>query len=103
MRVATWNVNSIRARMERLQGWLAERGPEAGLAEALASIPPLGAEEDQAALMAGLRRARHQSLGLPAQVGAAGHIAHLAMKAGLEPGQQAGFGIVQVDGTDADL
>ena len=40
---------------------LAERGPEAGLVEALASIPPLGTEEDQAALMAGLRRARRKA------------------------------------------
>ena len=40
---------------------LAANGPEAGLAEALASIPPLGREEDHAALMAGLRRARRKA------------------------------------------
>jgi exodeoxyribonuclease-3 len=28
MRVATWNVNSVRARLERLTAWLAERRPE---------------------------------------------------------------------------
>jgi exodeoxyribonuclease III len=28
MRIATWNVNSIRQRMDSLQAWLAERGPD---------------------------------------------------------------------------
>jgi len=28
MRIATWNVNSVRARLERLTAWLAERRPE---------------------------------------------------------------------------
>ena len=28
MRIATWNVNSIRQRMENLQAWLAETGPD---------------------------------------------------------------------------
>lgn len=28
MRIATWNVNSVRARMEALLGWLAERRPD---------------------------------------------------------------------------
>ncbi|MBM3546963.1 MAG: bifunctional [glutamine synthetase] adenylyltransferase/[glutamine synthetase]-adenylyl-L-tyrosine phosphorylase [Alphaproteobacteria bacterium] len=40
---------------------LSERGPEVGLAEALAAIPPLGREADQAALMVGLRRARRKA------------------------------------------
>jgi glutamate-ammonia-ligase adenylyltransferase len=40
---------------------LSERGPDEGLAEALAAIRPLGAEEDQTALMAGLRRARRKA------------------------------------------
>ncbi|MSP47901.1 MAG: bifunctional [glutamine synthetase] adenylyltransferase/[glutamine synthetase]-adenylyl-L-tyrosine phosphorylase [Alphaproteobacteria bacterium] len=40
---------------------LATQGPDAGLAEALAGIQPLGAEEDQAALMIGLRRARRKA------------------------------------------
>jgi exodeoxyribonuclease-3 len=28
MRIATWNVNSVRARLERVTGWLAERRPD---------------------------------------------------------------------------
>ena len=40
---------------------LAEKGPDSGLAEALAAIPPLGREDDQATLMAGLRRARRKA------------------------------------------
>ena len=40
---------------------LAEKGPEVGLAEALAEIAPLGAEEDQTTLMAALRRARRKA------------------------------------------
>ena len=28
MRIATWNVNSIRQRMENMQAWLAERTPD---------------------------------------------------------------------------
>ncbi len=28
MRIATWNVNSIRQRMENMQAWLAERSPD---------------------------------------------------------------------------
>jgi exodeoxyribonuclease-3 len=28
MRIATWNVNSLKARMERVEGWLAEKGPD---------------------------------------------------------------------------
>ncbi len=28
MRIATWNVNSIRQRMDSLQAWLAERAPD---------------------------------------------------------------------------
>jgi len=31
------------------------------------------------------------------------HVAHAAVKAGLQPGQQAGFGRGQVDLGDADL
>src|SRR5262245_66329808 len=28
MRVATWNINSIKQRMDNLTAWLAERGPD---------------------------------------------------------------------------
>ncbi|MGH2406807.1 MAG: exodeoxyribonuclease III [Candidatus Limnocylindrales bacterium] len=28
MRIATWNVNSLKARLERVEGWLAERQPD---------------------------------------------------------------------------
>ncbi len=28
MRIATWNVNSLKARMERVEGWLAQAGPD---------------------------------------------------------------------------
>jgi len=28
MRIATWNVNSLKARMERVEGWLAEKKPD---------------------------------------------------------------------------
>jgi exodeoxyribonuclease-3 len=28
MRIATWNVNSLKARMERVEGWLAEKQPD---------------------------------------------------------------------------
>ena len=28
MRIATWNVNSVRQRMDSLQSWLAERKPD---------------------------------------------------------------------------
>ena len=28
MRIATWNVNSLKARMERVEGWLAEKAPD---------------------------------------------------------------------------
>jgi len=29
MKIATWNVNSIRARLERLLQWLEKEGPDA--------------------------------------------------------------------------
>ena len=28
MRIATWNVNSLKARMERVEEWLADRSPD---------------------------------------------------------------------------
>jgi exodeoxyribonuclease III len=31
MRIATWNVNSLRARQERVEGWLAEASPDVAL------------------------------------------------------------------------
>jgi len=40
---------------------LARKGPEAGLAETLAGLPDLGADDDQANVMAGLRRARRRA------------------------------------------
>jgi [glutamine synthetase] adenylyltransferase / [glutamine synthetase]-adenylyl-L-tyrosine phosphorylase len=40
---------------------LARQGPDAALASTLAGIPPLGAGEDPASLMAGLRRARRRA------------------------------------------
>lgn len=35
MLIATWNVNGVRARLERLREWLAERGPDVALLQEL--------------------------------------------------------------------
>lgn len=48
MRVATWNVNSLRARLERVEGWLAEVRPDVALLQetklADAAFPALAFE-----------------------------------------------------------
>ena len=71
MRIATWNVNSVRARIERLVPWLAEARPEIVLLQETKCLAELFPREPIEDVRIGLGDARfdHESRVLSAQVG----------------------------------